>query len=213
MMDDLSLDAVVTNLEQTHPLTTSDNFYVLFELSANDCEHMEKRMTQVLEELMSKQLITDGTYTSDENLQKFQKLQSYRERIAEGLLKDGYSYKYDISLPLNVFYQIVEVMRQRLKDLNCTRVCGYGHIGDSNLHLNMTSKVFDQKIKDSIEPFLYQYIAKHNGSISAEHGLGLKKRQYIHFSKKSEAIVLMKEIKRLFDPKSILNPGKVLPID
>ena len=211
MMDDISLDAVVSNLKQTHPLTSSDKFYVLFELSANDSEHMEKRLSKVLEQLMSEQLVSDGTYSTDENLQKFQKLKSYRERIAEALLEDGYTYKYDISLPLNVFYEIVEVMRKRLSNLNCKRICGYGHIGDSNLHLNFTSKKFDQQIKDSIEPFLYEYIAEHNGSISAEHGLGLKKRNYIHFSKKAEAVALMKEIKKLFDPKSILNPGKVLP--
>jgi len=102
-------------------------------------------------------------------------------------------------------------MRERLKGTNCIRICGYGHLGDSNLHFNVTSKEFDKQIVDLIEPFLYEYVSKNNGSISAEHGLGLKKRNHIHFSKKHEAIVLMKEIKKLFDPNCILNPGKVLP--
>jgi FAD/FMN-containing dehydrogenase len=130
MMDDLSMDAVVTNLEQSHPLSSRSDFYVLFELSANDSEHMESRLSQVIEELMKEELISDGTYASDDNHHRFLKLKSYRERIAEGLLRDGYTYKYDISLPLSVFYEIVEVMRERLKSTNCLRVCGYGHIGD-----------------------------------------------------------------------------------
>ncbi|XP_054156823.1 D-2-hydroxyglutarate dehydrogenase, mitochondrial-like [Oppia nitens] len=212
MMDDIAMDAVVTNLKQTHPLNgNSSPFYVMFKLAANDCEHMEKRLAQVIEQLMDKQLISDGTYVSDDNLQRFQKLKSYRERIAEGLLVDGYSYKYDISLPLNVFYEIVNVMKDRLKTTKCLRVCGYGHIGDSNLHLNMTSKVFDTDIKSQIEPFLYEYIAKHKGSISAEHGLGLMKNRYLSYSKPAEAISMMKDIKRLIDPKNILNPNKMLP--
>ena len=211
MMDDLSLDTVVTNLQQSHPLSSSNQFYVLFELSANDAQHMEKRLTELLESLMADEIVTDGTYSSDDNSQRFLKLKSYRERIVEGLLRDGYTYKYDISLPLNVFYEVVNVMRDRLKDTKCLRVCGYGHIGDCNLHLNVTSKQYEPQIKSLIEPFLYEYIAEHKGSISAEHGLGLKKCNYIHFSKQTKAIELMKQIKDLLDPNKVLNPGKLLP--
>ncbi|CAG2104604.1 unnamed protein product [Medioppia subpectinata] len=213
MMDAASLDAVVTNLEQSHPLGSHNEFYAMIELSANDKDHMESRLSQVIEELMSEQLISDGTYANDDNHNRFLKLKSYRERIAEGLLRDGYSYKYDISLPLNVFYEIVEVMRERLKDTDCLKVVGYGHIGDCNLHLNITSKAFDKRIKTTIEPFLYEYVAKHKGSISAEHGLGLMKNSYLKYSKPVEAIALMKQIKKLFDPKNTLNPNKVLPND
>ncbi len=211
MMDSVAIDAVVSNLNQSMPLNSSEPFYALIELSANDANHVENRLSQVLEKLMSDNIVTDGTYYSDVSLQKFLKLKSYRERIAEGLLRDGYCYKYDVSLPLNVYYELVEVMRERLKGTQCLKVCGYGHLGDSNLHFNVTSKQFDQQIVDLIEPFLYEYVSKHKGSISAEHGLGLKKRSHIHYSKKAEAIILMKEIKKLFDPHSILNPGKVFP--
>ena len=211
MMDDLSMDTVVTNLQLSHPLSKPNQFYILFELSANDPQHMEKRMTEILEQLMENGTVTDGTFCSDDNSQHFLKLKSYRERIAEGLLKDGYSYKYDISLPLNVFYEVVNVMRERLKDTPCVRVCGYGHIGDCNMHLNVTSRQFEPEIKLMIEPFLYEYIAQHRGSISAEHGLGMNKNNYIHYSKPMEAIELMKRIKLLIDPNKILNPGKTLP--
>jgi len=64
---------------------------------------------------------------------------------------------------------------------------------------------------DLIEPFLYEWTAKYRGSISAEHGLGFKKRNYIGFSKSQAAVNIMHSIKQVFDPQGILNPYKVLP--
>jgi len=64
---------------------------------------------------------------------------SLRERIAEALMRDGYCYKYDISLPLSVFYDIILEMRERLGS-RAIRCIGYGHLGDGNLHLNVTSR-------------------------------------------------------------------------
>ena len=62
-----------------------------------------------------------------------------------------------------------------------------------------------------IEPFLYDWVAQHRGSVSAEHGLGLKKRQFIYHSKTPSAVSLMATIKRAVDPQGIMNPYKVLP--
>lgn len=83
--------------------------------------------------------------------------------------------------------------------------------GDGNLHLNVTSQAKDPALAADIEPFVYEWTAKHRGSISAEHGLGLKKRNYIYYSKPSQAVALMGRIKALLDPKGILNPYKTLP--
>ncbi len=133
-----------------------------------------------------------------------------RERIAEALLHDGYCYKYDVSLPLAHFYELVEIMQTRLKPL-ATRVVGYGHVGDGNLHFNVTSSAYDPDLKALIEPFIYEFVHKHAGSISAEHGLGFVKNNYIHFSKTDSAVKLMQQMKTLMDPKGILNPYKTLP--
>ena len=64
---------------------------------------------------------------------------------------------------------------------------------------------------DKIEPYLYEFTSQHRGSISAEHGLGLKKRNFIHFSKSDSAVGLMKQVKQVLDPQGIMNPYKVLP--
>ena len=101
-------------------------------------------------------------------------------------------------------------MRDRLGD-DVIRCVGYGHVGDGNLHLNLTTREYDSNVMNKIEPFVYEWTSKHNGSISAEHGLGFKKRDFMHFSKPDPAIQLMKQIKPIFDPNAILNPYKVLP--
>ena len=80
-----------------------------------------------------------------------------------------------------------------------------------NLHLNISTTEFDGKLKSEIESFLFEWISKHGGSISAEHGLGFMKNEHIHYSKKPSAINLMQQIKELLDPKHILNPYKTLP--
>ena len=81
----------------------------------------------------------------------------------------------------------------------------------ANLHLNVSVPKYTDEILGTIEPFVYEWTSSHGGSISAEHGLGLMKRNHLHFSKSANSIHYMKAIKQLFDPKGILNPYKVLP--
>lgn len=79
------------------------------------------------------------------------------------------------------------------------------------MHLNITSEEYSTDVLDKIEPFLYEWVSKHRGSISAEHGLGFKKRNMIGYSKSESTIHWMHHLKKLFDPNNILNPYKVLP--
>lgn len=83
--------------------------------------------------------------------------------------------------------------------------------GDGNLHLNITSPTKDAKLLAAIEPFVYEWTSARRGSVSAEHGLGLKKRNYIYYSKSSRAVAVMAGIKAMLDPRGILNPYKTLP--
>lgn len=90
------------------------------------------------------------------------------------------------------------------------RVVGYGHMGDGNLHLNITSAKFDERVLGEIEPWLWEITQEYGGSISAEHGIGLVKVDALKYSKSAAAIETMKDLKRLMDPNGILNPYKVL---
>ena len=101
-------------------------------------------------------------------------------------------------------------MKQKL-GTDIIRCIGYGHIGDGNMHLNITSKNYSHDVLNRIEPFLYEWTSEQKGSISAEHGLGFKKRDFIHYSKSNAAVQAMHQIKRVFDPQGIMNPYKVLP--
>lgn len=142
----------------------------------------------------------------------------------------GHVFKYDLSLPLPHMYELVEEMRRRTADLPGVQVVGYGHVGDSNLHLNISAPKetahgddgsgsgsggsgagFAGRVLERIEPFVYEWTAGKGGSISAEHGLGLMKAECIGYSKPAAAVALMAQIKRLMDPNGILNPYKVLP--
>jgi len=202
-----SMDCVTGNLGLKCPLA-ENNFYMLIETSGSNAGHDEEKLNMFLENMMNEGIVEDGTVATVPSKQS--EIWQLRERIAESLLKDGYCYKYDISLPLSVFYDSITVMRERLGN-DVTRVVGYGHIGDGNMHLNVTSPQYSQEVMDKIEPYLYEFTSQHRGSISAEHGLGFKKRNFIHFSKSDSAIHLMKEIKKVFDPQGIMNPYKVLP--
>lgn len=74
-----------------------------------------------------------------------QKIWALRERITEALQHDGYTYKQDISLPTEYFYKLVEVTRERVGPL-AHRVVGYGHLGDGNIHLNVTSRQYSEEL-------------------------------------------------------------------
>ena len=87
-------------------------------------------------------------------------------------------YKYDLSMPVAEMYSLVEETRQRLAGL-LVEVVGYGHLGDGNLHLNISTKHYDDNILKQIEPFVYEWTAARRGSISAEHGLGQMKAECI----------------------------------
>ena len=127
----------------------------------------------------------------------------------------GLAFKFDISLQSSEFENIILETQRRVGELG-GRVLGHGHIADGNLHLNTVMKGFDDKdrakeIKKALQPFVYDYVREQGGSISAEHGVGLLKTDYLGHTKSQEMIKYMGMMKRVFDPKGILNPYKVLP--
>ena len=113
-------------------------------------------------------------------------------------------------MPIPVMHALCTELRQRLAG-RPAEVVSYGHIGDGNLHLNVSVPAEDADILAIIEPFVYEWTSRHRGSISAEHGLGQMKNEYVAFSKPDTALEVMAALKTLFDPNAILNPYKYLP--
>ncbi|KAM5325805.1 D-2-hydroxyglutarate dehydrogenase, mitochondrial isoform 3-T3 [Glossophaga mutica] len=183
-------------------------FYVLVETSGSRAEHDAEKLSSFLEQALGSGLVTDGTLATDQRRVKM--LWALRERITEALSRDGYVYKYDVSLPVDRLYDLVTDLRARLGP-RAKHVVGYGHLGDGNLHLNVTAEAFSAPLLGDLEPYVYEWTAGQRGSVSAEHGVGFKKRSALGYSKPPEALRLMQQLKTLLDPKGILNPYKTLP--
>lgn len=208
-LDVQSLDLVLKHLEGArNPLPPPmHNFYILIETTGSDESSDKEKLEAFLLHSLESGLISDGVLAQD--IQQASSFWHIREGIPEALMKAGGVYKYDLSLPVEKMYDLVEEMRSRLG--SAANVVGYGHLGDGNLHLNISIPQYDNTILAQIEPFVYEWTSKQHGSISAEHGLGHMKADKIHYSKSLETVQLMASIKKLMDPHGILNPYKVLP--
>ncbi|KAF9270373.1 FAD-binding domain-containing protein [Marasmius fiardii PR-910] len=190
--------------------------FVLVETSGGRREHDEEKLNDLLETLLSADQPLINTGVLAQNPAQFTSLWALREGVTEAVSKEGKAYKYDISVPLSTFKEVVDNTRNHLRSLGLMHedavkhVLGYGHVGDGNLHLNVVAKAYTQEIQDALEPFVYELVASHRGSISAEHGIGSMKTHALHYSKDQVSLELMKKIKEMFDPKGIMNPGKVI---
>ncbi|KAK7746137.1 D-lactate ferricytochrome c oxidoreductase [Diatrype stigma] len=193
-------------------------FYCLIETSGSNADHDAEKLGQFLEHVLEKEVVADGVLAQDET--QLRALWAQREGIPEVSNHAGGVYKYDVSLPLRDLYRLVDDTRQRLRDAGLAGasiddesfpvvdVLGYGHMGDSNLHLNVAVRRYDKAVERCLEPFVYEWIAGVQGSISAEHGLGLAKKNYIGYSQTATKIGLMRQLKQLYDPNGIMNPYK-----
>nr|XP_004667859.1 D-2-hydroxyglutarate dehydrogenase, mitochondrial isoform X1 [Jaculus jaculus]XP_045004123.1 D-2-hydroxyglutarate dehydrogenase, mitochondrial isoform X1 [Jaculus jaculus] len=206
-MDAECMQLVRQHLHLASPVQESP-FYVLIETSGSSAEHDAEKLGSFLEQVLGSGLVTDGTMATDQK--KIQMLWALRERITEALSHDGYVFKYDISLPVERLYDLVTDLRTRLGS-SAKHVVGYGHLGDGNLHLNVTAEAFSEALLGILEPYVYTWTAEQRGSVSAEHGVGFKKRHVLGYSKPPVAVQLMQQLKALLDPKGILNPYKTLP--
>ncbi|WWD20000.1 hypothetical protein CI109_104473 [Kwoniella shandongensis] len=198
---------------------TEGDFYCLIETGGSNAEHDEAKLSALLEHLMENEMVLDGVLAQDST--QFQSLWQLRELVPESAGKAGSVYKYDVSVPVGKMYSLVEKMRTKLREGGVLEedgrpegpiraVAGYGHMGDGNLHINIVANKYTDDVEKIIEPYIYEIVAENEGSISAEHGLGVMKAPYIGYSKNETSIEMMKKIKHLFDPKGLLNPYKYI---
>lgn len=186
-------------------------FYVLLEIEQPGSE---PEMETLLAKLFEDGLISDAAIAT--NSTQFKEFWGLRENITESLAAHGQVRKNDISLAIDKLDGFVKSLESLLlsknpKDMDLVL---FGHIGDGNLHINYVSP----KTRDSqefhrearaIEEDVFKLLAKFKGSISAEHGIGLTKKKDLHFTRTADEVSWMKKTKVMFDPKGILNPGKI----
>ena len=210
LMDSASQRVLKTAKDTALPLESEYPFYCLIETSGSNAEHDQEKLEAFLEHVMEKEIVADGIVAQDATQAK--SLWGCREGITEALNHWGGVYKYDLSIPLPKMYELVEVTREKLTKEGLlgndpekhpvVDVVAFGHMGDQNLHLNIPTRKFDKRVEQSLEPFVFRWVAEQNGSISAEHGLGLAKKPFIQYSQNETMIHLMKQIKQLYDAVS-----------
>ncbi|KAH9900629.1 D-lactate dehydrogenase 2 mitochondrial precursor [Xylariomycetidae sp. FL2044] len=217
LMDSYSQNLVHRVRQNKRPLEGEYPFYCLIETSGSNSEHDSEKLEKFLEDVMSREIVSDGVLAENET--QIRSLWGQREGIPECLGHWGGVYKYDVSIPLEDLYKLVDETRERIEaaglkgetdEYPVVEVVGYGHMGDSNLHLNVAVRRYDKRVEEVLEPFVYEWIGKVNGSISAEHGLGIAKKNYIGYSRSETMINMMKQIKKLYDPNGIMNPYKYI---
>ena len=217
-MDERAIQWTKKQIEHDTPFPLEEEypFYVLIETSGSNKIHDDEKLEAFLESAMESEIVVDGTIAQDNN--ELQNLWKWREMIPESSQCQGGVYKYDVSLPLKDLYSLVEVVNKKLTETNLLgdspkpviAAVGYGHIGDGNLHLNVATRLYSKEIEKALEPFVYEYVSSKHGSISAEHGLGFQKKNYISYTKSDAEIKMMRDLKKHYDPNNIMNPYKFI---
>ncbi len=120
-------------------------------------------------------------------------------------------YVFDVSLPIPEMEKYCLDLKEQLSSAYADHeLYIFGHFGDGNLHIGIRLKEVFGTNRYAIEELVYKPLTAINGSITAEHGVGLEKKAWLHICRSEAEVGVMNQIKSLFDPKGILNPGKVL---
>lgn len=118
---------------------------------------------------------------------------------------------FDVSLPIGLIGDYAVACTAALKQRwPAAHVSFYGHVGDSNVHICVSTLYGPGEDMHSVDDIVYGVLGRYHGSISAEHGIGTLKRPYLHLSRTPAELALMRRLKDALDPKGILNPGKVI---
>lgn len=206
-------DFVTTRMpDQRTPLPAGSPFYVLLDLQGSDSASDAALFEMMLEEAFTAELIQDAVVAASEK--ETQSLWKLRDATGELSVVWPTLASFDISMPIGSIGHYVEALRPLLDQQfpGCEYI-HFGHIGDSNLHVCVAvpGSTVDTFPEHEIKDCLYGLLRDYGGSVSAEHGIGAYKRDYLPYCRSPEEIALMRTLKQALDPFNLLNPGRVLP--
>ena len=211
IIPELAMGFTVKHMGVRHPLSEPSPWYILSELA----DPPEGTFMRILEAAMERGFVTDAT-VAQSGAQR-QEIWAIRELMPESQKFEGGSIKHDISVPVSKVPQfLAEADAAVYRAVPGARIMAYGHMGDGNIHYNVSQPVgMDKKaFLDNWKPVndgVFEVALRLDGSISAEHGIGQLKRDYMPLIKSPVELAMMYDVKRTLDPKGILNPGRVLP--
>jgi len=193
------------------PLPYDYQYYVLLESMGSDPEEDHQALQDLLGEALEKELILDAVIAyTESDLEWFWKIREDVHVMVSHCRNDQH---FDISLPVPLIGQVINEIREQVLSIPAVESCyPFGHVADGNIHLVISKEVESQELIDQVNDCIYSPLKAIGGSVSAEHGIGLHKKRYLHFCRSEEEIELMKTLKRSLDPKNILNRGKILDV-
>ncbi|UNK38660.1 FAD-binding oxidoreductase [Shinella sp. H4-D48] len=197
------------------PLATPHDWYVLIDISTSDAAETATRMMEaLLSEGFENGLIGDAVIAASEEQRKA--LWHMRESMSPAQKPEGGSIKHDVSVPVSAIPDFMaEADTAVMAAIPGARICSFGHMGDGNIHYNISQPVGADKQAfldrwREMNHLVHGIVLKYHGSISAEHGIGQLKRDELAAVREPIEMDLMRRVKRAFDPAGIMNPGKVL---
>jgi FAD/FMN-containing dehydrogenase len=197
------------------PLESPHQWYVLIDISSSRSSDDARAILEtILTEAYEAGLVQDAAIA--ESVAQEKMFWKMREEMSWAQKPEGGSIKHDISVPVASIPAFIEEAGRAVEEMiSGARIVCFGHMGDGNLHYNISQPVGADKQAflarwGKVNHRVHTIVASYGGSISAEHGIGqLKREELVHF-KSSVALGLMKKIKAAFDPAGIMNPGKVI---
>lgn len=197
--------------ENFSPLLTSIHpFYVFIESLGSNLNIDFDKLSELISEAAEQNLIEDAMLAQNEREQKI--IWDMREDVSVLAKKSKFDQHFDISLPIPVIDKEIQIATKKLKKLSFVEhVFTFGHVADGNIHFIIGKNDNSIKNAEKVNQIIYSNLKKNGGSVSAEHGIGLDKKKYLFTSRSTEEINLMKTLKKILDPKNILNPGRVIP--
>jgi FAD/FMN-containing dehydrogenase len=196
------------------PLEAPSPWYVLLEVAGG--EGATELASEALGAALEQEIVSDVALAQNEaHARAFWQI---REGLSEGQKREGASIKHDISVPVGAIPAFIEKATAAVKvKFPDARPVTFGHMGDGNLHFNFSAPAGGQNDAaflaewDEMQLTVHDIVKEFSGSISAEHGIGVMKRDLLPRYKSSEELDAMRALKHAFDPKNILNPGKTVP--
>lgn len=212
---DKAMRKVVARGDVPAPFETEAEYYALLEFEAETDGHLDQAMS-LFEKCMEEGWVLDGVISQSET--QAANLWRLREDISE-TISEWTPYKNDISVVVSkvppFLREIEEVVTREYPDFE---IIWFGHIGDGNLHLNilkpedLAKEEFFEKCA-KVSTWVFEIVEKYQGSVSAEHGVGMTKKPYLEYTRSAEEIAYMRAVKAVFDPNNIMNPGKLIDMD
>jgi FAD/FMN-containing dehydrogenase len=213
LIAEIALDFSVRHTHNRDPLESRHPWYVLIELSSPR-DDARATLETILERGFEDGIVADAALAA--SLQQKQAFWKLREDISPAQKPEGGSIKHDVSVPVASVPQfIAEANAAVVALIPGGRPVPFGHLGDGNIHYNVSQPIGADKDEflarwHAVNAVVFGIVLKYGGSISAEHGIGVMKRDELPQVKDKTAIELMRSIKALLDPLGIMNPGKVV---